>query len=607
MPRRKLPVSAQIAASAIGHASSVKGKRTLCDSRRPGVSRPGLLSPPYRTPPPIGDNWMNNRTRFMEPMTNEMQSAATGSPASSTSSDRATSVMNEGPDQLLFSSGGYRNTFKEDLKAINKQHRDVYNRLHSISEDSEFVTKMVGQYQPLPVIGKYLTCKKKVDTSVCGEYCLLNTIIVQILRACFSSSSANLRCGAWYIDPHDTKASCTAYFKSTDVAIFSAKIKPQLLHVIISSGGVILVDSTRRGKRFPDALSKTVPSWCAVINAARAKLLDRHPIAPELRSAWEPHSCSLGLTTPANAVRSSEHDQIQRLVDAWADQLLASSFNIESTLAQLHRPLKPIWVSPASHFGKDPIGDVNGLDFHPVICLSASKYLGDQASLDRTGGFSYIQGAGDDHEGWSRGLTPKLFWENRFQLLSANRSELECLIDQIVSSSLDNTFSNLKLVEIFEVRSTKLFIHLPSDLYKNLPSEDELDVIISGGDSVELKCKKHKINKTVAMGHTRNMKDLATTLSSILPECTEMIQHNRAVRLTAIGPKLDQAKELMVAIALCLLVNVFGDQGLHRDEPPKKIDKADIRDRLYWIIEASEGTINPPRSILKKVNSYLIV
>ncbi|POW07048.1 hypothetical protein PSTT_08531 [Puccinia striiformis] len=506
-----------------------------------------------------------------------MQSAATGSPASSTSSDRATSVMNEGPDQLLFSSGGYRNTFKEDLKAINKQHRDVYNRLHSISEDSEFVTKMVGQYQPLPVI-----VQQTYDVAH-G----ISTLMTPKRVAPLTFKSTDGHDGQWQFSLRRSNL--------------------QLLHVIISSGGVILVDSTRRGKRFPDALSKTVPSWCAVINAARAKLLDRHPIAPELLSAWEPHSCSLGLTTPANAVRSSEHDQIQRLVDAWADQLLASSFNIESTLAQLHRPLKPIWVSPASHFGKDPIGDVNGLDFHPVICLSASKYLGDQASLDRTGGFSYIQGAGDDHEGWSRGLTPKLFWENRFQLLSANRSELECLIDQIVSSSLDNTFSNLKLVEIFEVRSTKLFIHLPSDLHKNLPSDDELDVIISGGDSVELKCKKHKIKKTVAMCHTRNMKDLATTLSSILPECTEMIQHNRAVRLTAIGPKLDQAKELMVAIALCLLVNVFGDQGVHRDEPPKKIDKADIRDRLYWIIEASQGTINPPRSILKKVNSYLIV
>jgi len=30
----------------------------------------------------------------------------------------------------------------------------------------------------------------------------------------------------------------------------------------------VLVDSTRRGKRVPDALSKTVPIWCAVINRA---------------------------------------------------------------------------------------------------------------------------------------------------------------------------------------------------------------------------------------------------------------------------------------------------------------------------------------------------
>ncbi|KAH9451426.1 hypothetical protein Pst134EB_018895 [Puccinia striiformis f. sp. tritici] len=82
-----------------------------------------------------------------------MKSASIDSPASSTSSDRATSVMNEEPDQLLFSSEGYRNTSKEDLKAINKQHRDAYDRLRSTSEGSEFVTNMVGPYnRPLPVI-----------------------------------------------------------------------------------------------------------------------------------------------------------------------------------------------------------------------------------------------------------------------------------------------------------------------------------------------------------------------------------------------------------------------------------------------------------------------
>lgn len=88
-----------------------------------------------------------------------------------------------------------------------------------------------------------------------------------------SFSLANLRCGAWYIDPQITRVDCWAYFKSTDghdgqwqfslrrsaQAISLLELRPerkcnsfrsnlQLLNVIISHGGVILVDSTRRGK-----------------------------------------------------------------------------------------------------------------------------------------------------------------------------------------------------------------------------------------------------------------------------------------------------------------------------------------------------------------------
>src|SRR5690554_6419149 len=33
----------------------------------------------------------------------------------------------------------------------------------------------------------------------------------------------------------------------------------------------IIVDSTRKGKRVPDALSKTIPIWCATINNAVQK------------------------------------------------------------------------------------------------------------------------------------------------------------------------------------------------------------------------------------------------------------------------------------------------------------------------------------------------
>lgn len=33
-------------------------------------------------------------------------------------------------------------------------------------------------------------------------------------------------------------------------------------------GGCIIVDSTRKGKRFPDSMSKTIPIWACVLNRA---------------------------------------------------------------------------------------------------------------------------------------------------------------------------------------------------------------------------------------------------------------------------------------------------------------------------------------------------
>lgn len=45
----------------------------------------------------------------------------------------------------------------------------------------------------------------------------------------------------------------------------------------------------------------------------------------------------------------------------------------------------------------------------------------------------YIQGAGDDNEAWSCGLTPQLFWQSRQQLLSATEEGLPELIRSLLS------------------------------------------------------------------------------------------------------------------------------------------------------------------------------
>ena len=61
----------------------------------------------------------------------------------------------------------------------------------------------------------------------------------------------------------------------------------------------IIVDSTRRGKRLPDALSKTIPIWCAVLN----------------RLLFEDDQDIQNLQTPEWAVGTSEHAQIEARLD----------------------------------------------------------------------------------------------------------------------------------------------------------------------------------------------------------------------------------------------------------------------------------------------------
>lgn len=78
-----------------------------------------------------------------------------------------------------------------------------------------------------------------------------------------------------------------------------------------------LVDSTRSGKRIPDALSKTIPIWCAVIN--RAMLCVFPGITSISGGQWDTK-----LYTPPGAVSSQEHHQIELRLDEWSDSLAVS-------------------------------------------------------------------------------------------------------------------------------------------------------------------------------------------------------------------------------------------------------------------------------------------
>ena len=180
------------------------------------------------------------------------------------------------------------------LSSLKRSTLCTTNRLHSIHHDSLFVQDVASRYN-LPLI-------------------------------------ANERCGSWYIPPEQKAGS--AYFKSTDGhwgqwGFSTRRLNLQILNMIGKSGGFvksmcstnnncwlmgiradwcyrcIIIDSTRRGKSMPDALSKTIPIWCTVIN--RLLFGDMH----------ESHE----LRTPEEVVSASEHSYIVTLLDEFVDNV----------------------------------------------------------------------------------------------------------------------------------------------------------------------------------------------------------------------------------------------------------------------------------------------
>ena len=70
--------------------------------------------------------------------------------------------------------------------------------------------------------------------------------------------------------------------------------------------------------------------------------------------------------------------------------------------------------------------------WNAILCCTAShRVQGAEGSEE-----GYIQGAGDDSEGWSCGLTPEVFWENRETLMEANEGDAEELIRRVMGNRI---------------------------------------------------------------------------------------------------------------------------------------------------------------------------
>ncbi|KAI8146819.1 tRNA A64-2'-O-ribosylphosphate transferase [Fennellomyces sp. T-0311] len=441
------------------------------------------------------------------------------------------------------SDGLFENEYHAGANQIRKDHKNLLNRLRSIKEDADFVKEIASFFPSLALV-------------------------------------ANERCGSWYIDPTDKQVH-SAYFKSTDghMSQWDFNLRRSNLHlldIIKQHKGCIIVDSTRRGKRIPDALSKTIPIWCCAINRA---VIQHKPGSFENEEEVRAF-CSL-----PSAVSRSEHAQIEARMDEFAQRLLNSGgIDMERISKLLDKPLRPLWFTPQSSFFEAP--DYAEASFWPVICLSASQAV--ESGCQARPGYLYVQGSGDDQEAWCHGLTPRLFWQNQEALLNAT-SALDCeeRVHEIVAKKQEDTdVDDYNMIQgtTMAVGSTKAW--------------KMFDVVINCTESSPAdhpQCLQLPILEG-KKGQYKLFQSIPTAIAFV----REPLMQNK--RILIYGAK---GRDRAVGIALAIYVKYYDQQGNFCPDGAGKVDKKSIHEHLLRII-SSRPKAAPSRVTLKKVNSYFM-
>ncbi|ODQ54581.1 initiator tRNA phosphoribosyl transferase [Saitoella complicata NRRL Y-17804] len=454
--------------------------------------------------------------------------------------------MNFGHDFALKDSA---KEFKCVTQTLRQESRSIYNRLHSIAHDASFVQFVASAYN-LPLI-------------------------------------ANERCGLWYIQPNDLVGS--VYFKSTDGhhGQWSFSLRRLNLHLpalLEEHGGAVIVDSTRRGKRMPDSLSKTIPIWCAVMNRAYAKL---HPEA-----GWS--GDDVALHTPPSTVSRAEHASIEERLDRFVDSLLS----VLPSPPQLSKPLRSLWHTPTSTLPPlPPTWD----EFTPIVLCTASEYVdAPEGTTSMESGWTYVQGAADDHELWSHGLNPSTFWDNSEKLLAAAPSDVEKFVKRTTSTPNPRSAPSYD-----RVGNTRIWVGNRAST-----GVRKWDAVVN------CSLKYAEIEEGCPYLHLKipEGKPGRKELSRRLPEVVEWVRSNGFIT----RPKMadgnaggvlvvcDQGRDRSVGTALALLSIFYDDGAKFRDlGEPNGILKEYIRKRLVWITSSREKA-NPSGATLGAVNHYLM-
>lgn len=335
----------------------------------------------------------------------------------------------------------------------------------------------------------------------------------------------------------------------------------------------------------PDALSKTIPIWCAVINRF---------LFPDLKEAHK-------LCTPPRCVSGSEHDQIEELLPKFVESFFSLQLENVIQRQKITKPLQPFWVvqdSPLPTVQPDH-SDKTAI----ILCTSSRRVTEGDVAAD-----GYIQGAGDDNEHWSLGLTPDVFWKHRESIMSTSEEELPKVIEQFMAEQKTEGTSNT--VAPVLVSSTASIFVGPDSFLQQGGSEIFPVVIHCGNQPSEVireHLKGHYWHLKCRAGRTGS-KDLRRELRKLSAFFTSD-QHSEKVFVCC-----TTGTDLAIGVALYIICRLDAARsGVASDpnssdllaSPSETLDKDFIRKRLAWI-SAAQPILKPSRATLLAVNDALL-
>ena len=223
--------------------------------------------------------------------------------------------------------------------------------------------------------------------------------------------------------------------------------------------------------------------------------------------------------------------------------------DLESLREKLEKPLYSMWLTQDSSTCCMP---TEASDVSLVICCTASRRVkGTEASED-----GYIQGAGDDSEGWSHGLSPDVCWKYIERLMATPGDDLPDLIEDLLGAEK----TERDTIEATLVSPTTMVYIGRLDACTK-PSLLDFDCIIECSENRSREEKSANDSKTRLQLHCGSGKLASRALRSLLPEACAFIEAATFRGCPKMLFACPTGRDLSVGIVLAALCLYFDDDG----------------------------------------------